>query len=121
MFRALNLDGNITLGWLNQFEDVFYIVENKGGYLHIQRVKTKTIAMKTGQTDKNDKDIYGSFKLDGKMTKGGDVISYYDDYYHVCFTNGAWLCDNCRTEQIFMPDVQKTRCEIIGKQYEEQK
>ena len=31
----------------------------------------------TGLHDKNGKEIYGSIYLDGKLTKGGDVVSFY--------------------------------------------
>lgn len=37
-----------------------------------------SVGQQTGIKDKNDIEIYGSVKIDGKMSKGGDIVRYMD-------------------------------------------
>lgn len=100
-FRGKTKDGREVFGWLvidHAIMGAYYIVSENGwfGSLPISefrngniknnlppliKVHPETIAMKTGQTDKNETDIYGSIELDGTMTEGGDrVRMLYTDW-----------------------------------------
>lgn len=41
-------------------------------------IDPSTLAQETGLSDKNSKPIFGSFPVDGVMSKGGDIIKYMD-------------------------------------------
>ena len=106
MFRALTRDGKEVFGWLfvrhSTDNSICFILEDSWTEIIGWRkeawqfgeieVIPETIAMKTGQTDKKKKDIYGSFELEGfGMTKGGDRVSA------IMLWNGA----NCICDVIF--------------------
>ena len=42
------------------------------------QVHTESLAICTGLPDKNGKIIFSSFEIDGKMTKGGDILECQD-------------------------------------------
>jgi hypothetical protein len=81
-----------------------------------EEVIPETLSMSTGQLDKNKEMIFGSFEVDGKMSKGGDVVSGIDGFgkrkeVGVRFLDGAFypLCEG----EFYWSDI-----EIIGKQSE---
>ena len=87
MFRANKKDnGELVFGYYCVIESEHYIVlnnaslgfgfEGPSGFLEVDPI---TIAMKTGVKAKNG-EIYGSFPLDGVMTKGSSrVKAWWDD------------------------------------------
>lgn len=98
MFKAQRKDGKGEVkGWLNYdaVEKEYFIMDNcwfRGennrtlitGLFH--EIIPSTLSMQTGQTDKNGEMIYGSFRLDGKMTEGGDrVIDSDGNEYDILF------------------------------------
>jgi hypothetical protein len=133
MFRAMTKDGKEVFGWLVKSGKSEWIVVQKSdgvrdsdgqywfSFYIYDGVFPETIAMKTGQTDKNGTMIYGSFELEGfGMTKGGDILSDGYDYCFVVYDNidSCWVIDNQRTDQIRIVHYVK-HLEIIGKQYKE--
>ena len=52
----------------------------------------ETVGQQTGLKDKNKKEIYGSIEIDGKLTKGGDIvrIDWQDKRYKVKFRVVVW-------------------------------
>jgi hypothetical protein len=38
----------------------------------------ESVAMSTGLKDKNGKEIFGSIEIDGKMSRGGDIVKWDD-------------------------------------------
>ena len=69
----------------------------------IYEVIPKTVGMSTGLKDKNDKEIYGSIKIDGKMSKGGDIVKGTSYLYGYQLDNGkqfdylgfVYWCSQC--------------------------
>lgn len=139
MFRAMTKDGREVFGWLlkkhyyncikkdyEQFEIQSIKKINDEYYNIVDSVIPETIAMKTGQLDKEEKDIYGSFELEGfGMTRGGDKC--YDDANEqesiIQFIDGAFCMVDIENENI--SPLCGFGCNmflgIIGKQYEENK
>jgi hypothetical protein len=80
-----------------------------------------TLAQCTGRQDKNGNWIFGSIEIDGKMTKGGDVVKgtflYTIDELTcpIIWSNesSCWLLGEGRCLQPY------TDLEIIGRQYKE--
>ena len=77
-----------------------------------------SLALETGRTDRRGKAIFGSYPVDGKMSKGGDRVrkpglSEDWDEYDVKFSNGCfYLPDNWEFTDKW------GHCEIIGSQWE---
>lgn len=42
----------------------------------------ETVGMFTGKLDKNGKEIYGSIPINGKMSKGGDIVKLSENVIH---------------------------------------
>lgn len=124
MFRALTKDGKEVFGWLLKAFGIFKIIDNEN---NCYPILPETVAMKTGQADKNGKMIYGSFGLDGfGMTSGGDIVQNDYERYNVLFGEyylywhseklvGFYFRGNRINSDI------KSDVEIIGKQYENNK
>jgi len=85
-------------------------------------VHPDSVSMETGQKDKNGVMIFGSIKIDGKMSRGGDIVTYTnEDMESPC--DVKWKQENCGFETVeidegTLGDVLDT-LEVIGKQYEE--
>ncbi len=63
-----------------------------GGFVEVHR---KTVGQFTGREDKNKKEIYGSIPINGKMSKGGDIVKQKLENYltrtgRVDFHDGAF-------------------------------
>ena len=79
-------------------------------------VHPSSLAMSIGITDKNGKMIFGSFEVDGVMSKGGDKC----EHGKVVFFDGSFCLDSGNTNQSPTP-IKQDRCrhwEIIGDQWE---
>lgn len=143
MFRGQCINNNEEVrGWLvkhgfrNQYrivplkDAIFANYENR---LQVKsyRVRPSSIGMQTGVKDKNDKEIYGSIKIDGEMSRGGHNVKYKSteqcggfveiNQEPVRFVNGkfvpmAWHreLDDCWYDYII------SDLEIIGNQWDEQ-
>ncbi len=47
-------------------------------------VDPETVGQETGAKDKNNKEIFGSILINGKMSRGGHIVkAYYEDLLHV--------------------------------------
>ena len=138
MFRAKRKDGQGEVkGWLNYDKvndryfivDEFYYTYDYDCWLpNIIEVIPSTIAIKTGQLDKANEMIYGSFELDGfGMTKGGDVVAekngfktdiiwgvYNDHEYVECVE--CWMCGYMPLSDVLFD--KRNEYKIIGKQYD---
>lgn len=77
----------------------------------VEYIKPETLGVTySGLTDKNGEQIYASFEIDGRMTKGGDIIETMDfDEIAVKFKNYSFNTY----------DVNFHSTEIIGKQWED--
>lgn len=77
-FRGVRIDdglyvfGDLINGHLSYKTHPF--IANQNGYIGVH---PDSVAQYTCMNDKNGKEIYGSIYLDGKLTKGGDVVSFY--------------------------------------------
>ena len=142
MYRGTTKDGREVFGWLNHNPSTKkYYISNcwfKQEFCGVQipslnEVIPETIAMDTGQTDKNGIDIYGSFKLDGVMTKGGDVVERKEEHDIDCFDvetiitkwyimfnhyEGMIVCHNILSGNETRLSEHIKDIKIIGKQYE---
>lgn len=97
-FRGKRIDnGEWVEGyyWYNCLEDEYQITVSEHGADNFMNytVEPDSIGMFTTLLDKNKKEIYGSIEINGKMSKGGDVVKYntYDGYIgtsNVEFKNG---------------------------------
>ncbi len=92
MFRAIDTKGNEVEGWLLIIDGVYVIAHKNesplgsllgtnvftiaGKSVVFIEVQPQSLAMKTGVCDKNKKPIYGSFPVDGAMSKGGDIVRF---------------------------------------------
>lgn len=118
-YRGETKNGKVVFGWLNYdaVEKCYFIMENcwfrgrenitltTGLFYEITQ---STLARYTGQKDKHEICIYGSFELNGKMTEGGDVVrsdvfdfngSYLHETmdYNVVFEGGMWIMKSIDT------------------------
>jgi hypothetical protein len=93
MFRGKDMHADRTC--IGYFSNIF------GGYfIDTYEVITESLAMFTGLYDKNGVPIFGSFEVDGKMSKGGDIINVKmysnirDEFYYqnckVPFSKGVF-------------------------------
>lgn len=91
-FRGVRIDnGEVVEGWLIDCKrQLAYIIPLKSLAVEVSKSKkhhirtleltsfytvySESLAMKTGRKDKNEVDIYGSFEVDGKMSRGGDRV-----------------------------------------------
>lgn len=65
-------------------------------------VHPDSVAQYTCMNDRNGKEIYGSIYLDGKLTKGGDVVTFgYDTEYTVRFEDGCFMLFYTKWKDIF--------------------
>jgi hypothetical protein len=55
--------------------DERWVEEDSGGWF---AVSPESLSISTGQLDKNKKEIFGSFEIDGKMSRGGDRVECAD-------------------------------------------
>lgn len=100
------------------------------GFVEVPR---ESLAAGTGINDKNNKPIYGSFKVDGEMTKGGDIVCsqsehIYDTtqqkykvvFQYGMFCAGSWLNPlwSMGGKRIGNKAPIATRLEVIGTQLE---
>lgn len=80
-FRGVRIDnGEKVFGWLaydSKYNFCCIIQLPKNGVFTNTEVHPDSVAQYTCMNDKNGKEIYGSIYLDGKLTKGGDVVSFY--------------------------------------------
>ena len=78
-FRGVRKDnGEVVCGNLFIFRSKCEIMPQSGrGLIESTEVHPDSVAQYTCMNDKNGKEIYGSIYLDGKLTKGGDVVSFY--------------------------------------------
>jgi hypothetical protein len=85
IFRAQKKTGEWVEGyhWKNLFSGTHFIMQpSKGGMPDVinSPVLPETLSMSTGQLDKNKDMIFGSFEVDGKMSKGGSEIIIYSQF-----------------------------------------
>jgi len=81
-FRAKRLDnGELVYGMYHTYGDGHFMAEveiqnNRGDDWKVkaEEIDPTTLAMATGQTDKNGTMIFGSVPVDGVMSRGGDVV-----------------------------------------------
>lgn len=88
----------------------------------VYQVYPESLAMFTGQYDKEDKPLYASIPLpDGTMSKGGDILKCKYIKYHVYYcVNTAMFrgtCGNRYPELMHLLDVENETT-IIGNAYE---
>lgn len=131
-FRAKRLDNGKEVEWYYVFRGAkkHQIVTDEN--LFPLEIDPNTLAMATGQTDKNGTMIFGSVPVDGMgMSKGGDVLNcltYNGSWQElnitkvrVIFKNGAFI-DNDTEENlhdIIIPNPITSDSDyfIVGKQY----
>ncbi len=122
-FRGKRKDnGEEVKGWYieHPFSDdltkfVSCIIQDERPY----EVIPETVAMFTTLLDKNKKEIYGSIPIDGKMSRGGDIIEWEDSddcvtrkfQEAVTYQQGAFQTLAC---QYGLCDF-----EVIGNQYDD--
>ena len=120
MFRAKRKDnGELVYGWLIKFGPNYFIFPNKGGAFlgGFIKVDPTTVAMKTFVQDKNKVDIYGSFPLDGVMTKGGDIVVHYNPVLDECYEDRMKHKTKVTLHNLqYMSPERRIRLEIIGTQ-----
>ena len=80
-YRGITLDGYWITGYLtySKKEKLYYITEDNDNEFSFPVIPESLSVTYTGLTDKNGNQIYASFEVDGKMSKGGDIISYIDE------------------------------------------
>ncbi|MFA6281875.1 MAG: hypothetical protein WCY05_05185 [Candidatus Omnitrophota bacterium] len=95
-----------------------------------------TLSISTGQFDKNRVEIFGSFEVDGKMSKGGDmvklhygipptsdtlVIEFVDNQvFNDFYVSGFWMRNlNKNRHSASLHKEYQNDLEIIGKQCDE--
>lgn len=78
------------------------------------RVTPETIAMYTGLEDKNKKEIYGSIPINGKMSKGGDIVKGRDAFGEQSVTGIEYR--DCGFPPLCFDELYWTELEIIGNQ-----
>lgn len=79
-FRGKRKYGNeVITGYYNAIDGVHHYIFNDDNLNSPDwfEIDPTTLAMGTGVTDKNGTMIYGSVPVEGKMSKGGDVVTYY--------------------------------------------
>lgn len=106
-----------------------YYVKSAGNhYIHRDTVKNpiriypKSISQFTGKFDKNDKEIYGSVEIDGKMSKGGDKVKTHIGIFPVVWSE-IYLQWGIQTKDHFkkLSDFTISEIEIIDNQYDKEK
>lgn len=60
-------------GWLFEYDNFGRAILYRNLFVE---VIPSTVGQSTGRKDKNEKEIYGSIWIDGKLTKGGDTIKF---------------------------------------------
>jgi len=126
MFRAKQVGGRGEVnGWIYTINDTWYLLPKNGLIAHI--VIPSTISMKTYQRDKDGNDIYGSFELDGKMTKANNRVRllYFTDSGssmegNVIFEIGQWMVKFDDGTGTPLHYIISKHIEIIGRQYDEE-
>lgn len=71
-FRAKRIgNGELVEGYYFKTDNRYFITNENPFSVEIDHT---TLAMATGQTDKNGVEIFGSVPVDGVMSRGGDVV-----------------------------------------------
>jgi len=102
-----------------------YTVNKQDGLVGYFRVAPESLSISTGQLDKNEKMIFGSFEINGVITKGGDRVKYASFYIgdgmypdgvdNVYFDNGCFFGGN---GELCSEEIHNKQIEVIGQQCE---
>jgi hypothetical protein len=129
LFRGVRIDGiGEAVGNLIHAQDKYYIFREGADCrlnnspvcdqlnLSVLQVHRMSIAQQTGREDKNQKPIYGSIEIDGKMTQGGDRLKTKNGVFPV-----MWYSDRAGFRALLRNIVVAARNwhkhEIIGTQW----
>ena len=76
-FRGITLDGYWITGYLtySKKEKLYYITEDNDNEFSFPVIPESLAVTYTGLTDKNGNSIFASFEVDGKLSRGGDIIN----------------------------------------------
>ena len=77
-----------------------------------------SVSMSTGQKDKNGVEIFGSIPIDGKISKGGDIVKLKDFTMRVEYKSPQFILRN-EYAGIIGLDYCWNCLEVTGNQYEE--
>lgn len=115
MFRGVDIrTGEWVYGYYFRIWNKHYILWGTINDIPtMTEVHPDSIAMDTGQTDKHDKQIFGSIWIDGKLTRGGDRLKYYNQKLHI--KDVIWR--NNRNTGVGFNIAIGDNYEIIGTQY----
>lgn len=129
-FRAKRKYGNeVITGYYNAIDGVHHYIlkdDNLNGPDWFE-IDPTTLAMSTGQTDKNGTMIYGSVPVEGVMSKGSDIVhsssNVPDDFggFIVVFEDGAFYIQHVESNSIHCylneTEIEALNLTITGKQY----
>ena len=76
MFRGMTKDGKLVYGYYIKYRGDHFILPKKAVTFLASFIKVdpESTSQFTGILDKNEKEIYGSIPIDGKMSRGGDCF-----------------------------------------------
>lgn len=90
-----HLNNSYIIGFLSFRNGDFFIENSSESYL----VSQDSLSVSLGNLDSDGTEIFGSFEINGEMTKGGDIITWYLEgnkiEYHVSFSieKGSFTVD----------------------------
>jgi len=111
-------DKNWHWGYFRVAPDDTHFIQERVAITHFAdyEVVPESVGMSAGQPDKNGVEIFGSIPINGKMSRGGDIVNDQDG--KVIFLGSKFLIHYEKDE---WEDIYGAMDEITGKQYEEGK
>lgn len=116
------LSNDYIIGFLS-FKSGDFFIENDSDRSLVYK---DSLSISFGNLDSNRVEIFGSFQIDGEMTRGGDLVTWYfgkgEIEYHITFSieKGAFTADTtegnswCFLWELF-EDPESNKALVTGK------